>query len=83
MGRACHVRSGLVRVVLDLPQEAEMSGDKQLKKDGQRKEKKAQARKHDLEQPVVGAASPQRAQDTSNFSENRIADKDRTREEGE
>jgi hypothetical protein len=60
-----------------------MSGDKRLKKDGQRKEKKSQARKHDFEQPTVGAASPQRAQDASNLSENGIAGKGRTREEGE
>jgi hypothetical protein len=46
-----------------------MAGDKQLKKDGQRKDKKVQARKQDFEQPVVGADSPQRGQDTSNFSE--------------
>ena len=49
-----------------------MSGDKQLKKDGQRKEKKTQARKGDFEQPVVGAAAPARAQDTSNFTDREI-----------
>lgn len=52
-----------------------MSGDKQLKKDGQRKEKKTKARKRDFEQPVVGAVEPQRAQDTSNFTDGDIAGK--------
>ena len=62
-----------------------MSGHKQLKKDGQRKEKKAQARKRDFEQPVVGSVTPQRAQDTSNFTDGDIAGpnwKERTRERG-
>jgi hypothetical protein len=58
-----------------------MSGDKQLKKDGQRKEKKAQARQRDFEQPIVGSGTRDRAQDTSNFSEHDTAD-ERTREEG-
>jgi hypothetical protein len=73
----------LVYFLLDSAQEAGMSGDKQLKKDGQRKEKKAQARQRDFEQPIVGAGSPQRAQDTSNFSGNDTAGKERTREEAE
>ena len=54
-----------------------MSGDKQLKKDGQRKEKKAQARQRDFEQPIVGSGTPERAQDTSNFSEHDTADTER------
>jgi hypothetical protein len=74
---------GLVRVLLRFLREAEMSGNKQLKKDGRRKEKKVQARKRDFEQPIVGAASPQRAQDTSNLSDNGIADRERTRKEQE
>lgn len=51
-----------------------MSGHKQLKKDGRRKEKKTSARKRDFEQPIVGAVrAPQRAQDTSNFTDEDIA----------
>ena len=51
-----------------------MSGEKRLKKDGQRKEKQTRARKQDFEQPVVGAErAPQRAQDTSNFTDEEIA----------
>jgi hypothetical protein len=53
-----------------------MSGDNRLKKDGTRKEKKTQARKRDFEQPVVGAVSPQRGQDTSNFTDGEIAGPD-------
>jgi hypothetical protein len=49
-----------------------VAGHKQLKKDGHRKEKKTQARKRDFEQPIVGAESRQRGQDTSNFSEAQI-----------
>jgi hypothetical protein len=60
-----------------------VSGDKQLKKDGNRKEKKTKARQRDFEQPIVGAASPQRAQDASNLSDNGVADTHRTREEEE
>lgn len=54
-----------------------MSGQNRLKKDGGRKEKKTQARKRDFEQPIVGAATRQRAQDTSNFDGPEIAGKDR------
>ena len=54
-----------------------MSGRKQLKKDGGRKEKKAQARKRDFEQPIVGAVTPQQAKDTSNFTDGDISGKDR------
>jgi hypothetical protein len=53
-----------------------VSGDKQLKKDGGRKEKKAQARKRDFEQPIARAVAPQKAQDTSNFTDGEIAGKD-------
>jgi hypothetical protein len=53
-----------------------MSGQKQLKKDGQRKEKKTQARRSDFERPIVGADSPQRAQDTSSFSDDERAGRD-------
>jgi hypothetical protein len=62
-----------------------VSGHKQLKKDGQRKEKKTQARKHDFEQQVVGSVTPQRAQDTSNLTDGDVAGpnwKERTRERG-
>jgi hypothetical protein len=54
-----------------------MSGQNRLKKDGVRKEKKTQARKRDFEQPVVGAVSPQKGQDTSNFTDREIAGPDR------
>jgi hypothetical protein len=57
-------------------QEVNVSGDKQLKKDGARKEKKTQARKRDFEQPVVGAVHPQKGQDTSNFTDGDIAGPD-------
>jgi hypothetical protein len=57
-----------------------MSGHKQLKKDGQRKEKKTQARKRDFEQRVVGADAPQQAKDTSGFSDDAAG---RAKEEAE
>jgi hypothetical protein len=60
--------------------EANVSGHKQLKKDGKRKDKQAQARKRDFEQPVVGASSPARAQGTSNFSDAEIAGREKTAE---
>ena len=50
-----------------------MSGQKQHKKDGQRKDKQSKARKRDFEQPVRGAVEPQRAHDTSNFTDGEIA----------
>jgi hypothetical protein len=53
-----------------------VSGEKQLKKDGGRKEKKTQARKRDFEQPIARAAAPQKAQDTSNFTDGEIGEKD-------
>jgi hypothetical protein len=49
-----------------------VSGHKQHKKDGERKEKKSKARKHDFEQPLVRAVAPQRAQDTSNLTDGDI-----------
>jgi hypothetical protein len=60
----------------------DVAGDKRLKKDGGRKEKKIQARKRDFEQPVVGADTSQRAQDTSNFTDGEIVGKDRKENHG-
>ena len=53
-----------------------MSGHKQHKKDGERKDKQAKARKRDFEQPVVGSVTRQRAQDTSNLTDGDIAGPD-------
>jgi hypothetical protein len=53
--------------------EARMSGHKQQKKDGQRKEKKTQARKQAFEQPIAGSVTRQRAQDVSNLTDGEIA----------
>ena len=50
-----------------------MSGQKQLKKDGERKDKRSKSRQADFEQPIVGSVTPQRAQDTSNFTDGDIA----------
>lgn len=50
-----------------------MSGHKQHKKDGQRKEKKMRARRQAFEQPIVGSVTRQRAQDTSNLTDGEIA----------
>jgi hypothetical protein len=75
----------LVRDLLERKQEVTVSGHKQLKKDGERTEKKTQARKRDAEQPVVGSVTPQRAQDTSNLTDGDVAGpnwKDRLRERG-
>ena len=64
----------LVRDLLTrLRQEAVVSGHKQHKKDGTRREKKASARKRDFEQPIARAVAPARAQDTSNFTDGDIA----------
>jgi hypothetical protein len=60
-----------------------VSGHNQLKKDGQRKDKKTQARKRDFEQPIVGAVSPQHAQDTSNFTDGDIAGAGHGRDDGD
>ena len=53
-----------------------MSGHKQHKKDGGRKDEKEKARTDDFAQPVVGAENPQRAQDTSNLTDGDIAGPD-------
>jgi hypothetical protein len=53
-----------------------VSGHKQHKKDGQRKDKQVKARKQDSEQPIVGSVTPQRAQDTSNLTDGEIAGPD-------
>jgi hypothetical protein len=53
-----------------------VSGHKQHKKDGGRKDKKEQARKGDFAQAVVGAEAPQRPQDTSNLTDGDIAGPD-------
>jgi hypothetical protein len=65
--------------------EVRVSGHKQHKKDGARKDKQVKARKRDFEQPVVGAVMPQRGQDTSNFTDGEIAGpnwKEKTRGRG-
>jgi hypothetical protein len=53
-----------------------VSGHKQQKKDGQRKDKRAHARKQAFEQPIVGSVTRQRAQDTSNLTDGNIAGPD-------
>lgn len=53
-----------------------MSGHKQHKKHGGRKDKQSRARRPDFEQPVVGAVRPQQARDTSNFTDGEIAGPD-------
>ena len=68
----------VVRVLVNDAQEGIVSGDKQLKKDGNRKEKKTKARKRDFEQPIVGAASSQRVQDASSLSGDDMADRQET-----
>jgi hypothetical protein len=50
-----------------------MSGHKQHKKNGQRKEKKMRARREAFEQPIVGSVTRQRAQATSNLTDGEIA----------
>jgi hypothetical protein len=50
-----------------------MSGHKQHKKAGQRKEKKAHARQQAFEQPIVGSVTRQRAQDVSNLTDGEIS----------
>jgi hypothetical protein len=50
-----------------------VSGNKQHKKDGERKEKQTQARKRDFAQPIVGSVTPQPARDTSNLTDGDIA----------
>ena len=53
-----------------------MAGHNRKKKDGQRPDKKAQARKRDFEQPILGSVTKERAQDTSNFTDGKIAGPD-------
>jgi hypothetical protein len=53
-----------------------VSGHKQHKKDGERKDKQTKARKQAFEQPIVGSVTPQRAQDTSNLTDGQIAGPD-------
>jgi hypothetical protein len=53
-----------------------VSGHKQHKKDGGRKDKKEKARKGDFAQAVVGSETRQRAQDTSNLTDGDIAGPD-------
>jgi hypothetical protein len=50
-----------------------VSGQKQKKKDGSRKEKSTRLRKRDFEQPILGSVTKQRGQDTSNFTDGEIA----------
>jgi hypothetical protein len=53
-----------------------VSGHKQHKKDGHRKDKQTKARKQDFEQPIVGSVTPQRAQDVSNLTDGETAGPD-------
>lgn len=53
-----------------------MSGHKQLKKDGARKDRSERMRKRDFEQPIVGSVTRERAQATSNFTDGEIAGAD-------
>lgn len=53
-----------------------MSGHKQHKKDGQRKEKQTKARKPDFDQPIVGSVTRQPARDVSNLTDGEIAGPD-------
>ena len=53
-----------------------MSGHKQHKKNGARKEKQVRARHADLDQPISGAVSKQQGRDVSNFTDGEIAGPD-------
>ena len=53
-----------------------MSGHDRKKKDGARKEKQTSRRKTDFEQPVLGSETPQRGQDTSNFTDGQLSGPD-------
>ena len=53
-----------------------MSGHNRTKKDGQRTEKQSSARKRDFEQPVLGSESKERAEDTSNLTDDNVAGPD-------
>ena len=50
-----------------------MSGQKQHKKDGMRKEKKTQRRREAFQQPIIGSVTPQPARDVSNLTDGEIA----------
>jgi hypothetical protein len=54
-----------------------MSGHKQHKKDGSRKEHAAKRRSRDFEQPVAGSVTRERGLATSNFTDGDIAGADR------
>jgi hypothetical protein len=53
-----------------------VSGHNRQKKDGHRKEKRTQARRPDLDQPIVAAEAKQQARDTSNFTDGDVAGPD-------
>lgn len=53
-----------------------MSGRNRHKNDGRRKEKQVKARRHDFDQPVVGAVTKQQGRDISNFTDGEIAGPD-------
>jgi hypothetical protein len=53
-----------------------MSGNKQHKKDGTRKEKATSRRRRVVEQPIAGSVTRERGQATSNFTDGEIAGAD-------
>jgi hypothetical protein len=53
-----------------------MSGAHRKKKDDQRSDKAAQARKRDFEQPILNAETKQRSQDVSNLTDGDTAGPD-------
>ena len=53
-----------------------MSGHKQAKKAGARKEKSTDQRHRDFDQPVAGSDTRERGQATSNFTDGEIAGAD-------
>jgi hypothetical protein len=63
--------------------EKDMSGDKQRKKDHERKEHATKRRQRDFEQPVAGSVTPERGQAVSNFTDGDIAGPDHDRENEE
>ena len=58
-----------------------MSGQKQHKKDGGRKDKKTQRRRDDFEQPVVGAVTRRPTRDVSDLTDGEIAGPEKARRE--
>jgi hypothetical protein len=60
-----------------------MSGDKQRKKDHERKEHKVKRRQRDFEQPITRSVTPERGQAVSNFTDGEIAGPDHDRENEE